>query len=59
MIYYITNYATKLETPTWKRIALAEEVMRLVQEQNNMDTQGSTNLLHRLLNKIGEVLQVF
>ena len=40
MIYYITNYATKLETPTWKRIALAEEVMRLVREENDMDRQS-------------------
>ena len=28
MIYYITNYATKLETPMWKRLALAAEVFR-------------------------------
>ena len=39
MMYYITsNYATTLETPTWKRIALAEEVMRLVREENDMDS---------------------
>jgi hypothetical protein len=36
MIYYITN-ATKFETPTWKRITLAEEVMRLIREENDMD----------------------
>ncbi|KAM4064299.1 ATP-dependent DNA helicase PIF1 [Hirsutella rhossiliensis] len=32
MVYYITNYATKLDTPMWKRIALAAEVARQLRE---------------------------
>ncbi|KJZ68022.1 hypothetical protein HIM_12587 [Hirsutella minnesotensis 3608] len=32
MVYYITNYATKLDTPMWKRIALASEVARQLRE---------------------------
>ncbi|XP_044714443.1 ATP-dependent DNA helicase PIF1 [Hirsutella rhossiliensis] len=32
MVYYITNYATKLDTPMWKRIALATEVARQLRE---------------------------
>ncbi|KJZ68102.1 hypothetical protein HIM_12507 [Hirsutella minnesotensis 3608] len=32
MVYYITNYATKLDTPMWKRIALAAEVARHIRE---------------------------
>jgi len=30
IIYYITNYATKFETLIWKRIALAEEILRVI-----------------------------
>ncbi|KAM4064306.1 PIF1 protein [Hirsutella rhossiliensis] len=29
MVYYITNYATKLDTPMWKRIALTEVARQL------------------------------
>ncbi|XP_044714563.1 PIF1-like helicase domain-containing protein [Hirsutella rhossiliensis] len=32
MVYYITNYATKLDTPMWRRIALATEVARQLRE---------------------------
>ncbi|KAH6959940.1 hypothetical protein BKA56DRAFT_561657, partial [Ilyonectria sp. MPI-CAGE-AT-0026] len=32
MVFYITNYATKLDTPMWKRIALAAEVLRQLSE---------------------------
>jgi hypothetical protein len=35
IIYYTTNYATKLETPTWKRAALALEVL-----QYNFDNES-------------------
>jgi len=31
IIYYITNYAIKLKTPIWKRIALAEEIFRVIE----------------------------
>ena len=38
MIYYITNYATKLESPTWKRIALAEEILRVIEAEETTYT---------------------
>ncbi|KAI0198723.1 hypothetical protein F4808DRAFT_462484 [Astrocystis sublimbata] len=28
MVFYITNYATKLNTPMWKRLVLAAEVLQ-------------------------------
>jgi len=28
MIYYVTNYATKLQTPMWRRLAVAKEVQQ-------------------------------
>lgn len=28
MVYYITNYATKLDTPMWRRIVHAADVLR-------------------------------
>ncbi|XP_044714515.1 PIF1 protein [Hirsutella rhossiliensis] len=44
MVYYITNYATKLETPMWKRIALAAEVARQLREAGGtrLRTPGPT-----------------
>ncbi|KAH8743149.1 hypothetical protein F5883DRAFT_477354, partial [Diaporthe sp. PMI_573] len=32
MVFYITNYATKLDTPMWRRIAHAAEVFRQLRE---------------------------
>jgi hypothetical protein len=32
MVFYITNYATKLDTPMWKRIVLAAEVFQQLSE---------------------------
>ncbi|PVH90212.1 hypothetical protein DM02DRAFT_683692 [Periconia macrospinosa] len=32
MVFYITNYATKLDTPMWKRIVFAAEVFRQLSE---------------------------
>jgi hypothetical protein len=26
IVYYVTNYATKIEDPTWKRVAVAAEL---------------------------------
>lgn len=42
MVYYITNYATKLDTPVWKRIALAAEVARQLSE-SNQSTSNAPN----------------
>jgi hypothetical protein len=38
MIYYITNYATKLSTPTWKRLFLGASVM-----ESLWGSQGATD----------------
>jgi hypothetical protein len=35
MVYYITNYATKLETPMWKRLAIAQEYKILANEHSD------------------------
>ncbi|KAJ6436144.1 c2h2 type zinc finger domain-containing protein [Purpureocillium lavendulum] len=35
MVYYITNYATKLDTPMWKRLALAADVARQLRESGS------------------------
>jgi hypothetical protein len=32
MVFYITNYATKLDTPMWKRLAFAADVLRQLRE---------------------------
>ncbi|KJZ74444.1 hypothetical protein HIM_06040 [Hirsutella minnesotensis 3608] len=36
MVFYITNYATKLDTPMWRRIAHAADVSRLDQFHKNL-----------------------
>ncbi|QLI65333.1 uncharacterized protein G6M90_00g006650 [Metarhizium brunneum] len=36
MLYYITNYATKLDTPMWKRLALAADVFSSDSFANNL-----------------------
>ncbi|EXK77373.1 hypothetical protein FOQG_17914 [Fusarium oxysporum f. sp. raphani 54005] len=46
LIYYVTNYATKVEEPVWKRIVAAKELIRLLgdgkaRSQLN-DTRSST-----------------
>ncbi|KJZ68118.1 hypothetical protein HIM_12488 [Hirsutella minnesotensis 3608] len=40
MVYYITNYATKLDTPMWKRIALASEVARQLREAGGPNSRA-------------------
>ncbi|KAF9767527.1 hypothetical protein IL306_015295, partial [Fusarium sp. DS 682] len=32
MVFYITNYATKLDTPMWKRLVFAADVLRQLRE---------------------------
>ncbi|KAK7403825.1 hypothetical protein QQX98_010396 [Neonectria punicea] len=41
MVFYITNYATKLDTPMWKRIVLAAEVLRQLRESDVPSRQVS------------------
>lgn len=45
LIYYVTNYATKVEDPVWKRAVAAKEVRRLVgngkgDQLNNNQSRG-------------------
>ena len=35
MLFYITNYATKLETPMWKRLAIAQEYKMLADQHSD------------------------
>ncbi|KAJ3552042.1 hypothetical protein NPX13_g11212 [Xylaria arbuscula] len=41
MVFYITNYATKLDTPMWKRIVLAAQVFRQLHEAAVVRRQAS------------------
>jgi hypothetical protein len=42
LIYYICNYATKLNAPMWKRLAYAEELLELArQQQGEPDGPGA------------------
>jgi len=67
MIYYITNYTIKLESPTWKRIALAEEILRVIEaeeiiyasqpHEDNMEVTGNqvyikTSIVQRYYTKL-------
>jgi hypothetical protein len=38
MMYYITNYATKLNTPTWKRLFLGASVVESLREEEHRGT---------------------
>ncbi|KAK6829335.1 PIF1 protein [Apiospora arundinis] len=33
LMWYICNYATKLNAPMWKRLAIASEMLELVRQQ--------------------------
>ncbi|KAL8334052.1 hypothetical protein RB593_003629 [Gaeumannomyces tritici] len=37
LIYYVTNYATKVEDPVWKRIVAAKELVRLLDDGTTRD----------------------
>jgi len=41
MVYYITNYATKLDTPMWRRVVHAAEVRRQLRESADVRRQAS------------------
>ncbi|KAJ6437906.1 ATP-dependent DNA helicase pfh1 [Purpureocillium lavendulum] len=45
MVFYITNYATKLDTPMWRRIAHAAEVFRQLREdaESRRDASAPAN----------------
>jgi hypothetical protein len=46
MLYYITNYATKLDTPMWKRLALAADVFRQLHQPPALMHQVSDSAQH-------------
>lgn len=37
LVFYVTNYATKVEDPGWKRIFAAKEVAQLLKRSENVD----------------------
>ncbi|KAM5529293.1 hypothetical protein FOXYSP1_17137 [Fusarium oxysporum f. sp. phaseoli] len=39
MVFYITNYATKLDTPMWKRLVFASDVLRQLRESASLGGQ--------------------
>jgi hypothetical protein len=41
MVFYITNYATKLDTPMWRRIVIAGEVLGQLHQSAHDTHQGS------------------
>jgi hypothetical protein len=44
-LYYVTNYATKLKTPMWRRLALGQEIQQGVGSESNprQETEAVTN----------------
>jgi hypothetical protein len=44
-LYYVTNYATKLQTPMWRRLALGQEIRQGVGTEGNSmhETEAVTN----------------
>lgn len=46
MVYYITNYATKLDAPMWKRLALAAEVARQLRESAGTSSRTRDHAQH-------------
>jgi hypothetical protein len=46
LIYYLCNYATKLNAPMWKRLAYAEELLDLArQQQGEPDEPGASSAM--------------
>ncbi|KAL8284658.1 hypothetical protein RB597_008496 [Gaeumannomyces tritici] len=37
LVYYVTNYATKVEDPVWKRVVAAKELVRLLDDGTTRD----------------------
>jgi hypothetical protein len=54
LIYYICNYATKLNAPMWKRLAYAEELLELARQQ-----QGEADELGGAVSAMGEATRTF
>ena len=57
IVYYLTNYATKVEDPAWKRAAAAAEIFRdmgtvIVDDNNNAATSALNNKSRQFLMRI-------
>lgn len=57
--YYVTNYATKIEDPTWKRVAAAAELFHILDKskaESPAQTTGSRSEDYRTQNKTRQFL---
>ncbi|KAM3449851.1 hypothetical protein NHJ6243_009907 [Beauveria neobassiana] len=54
IVYYVTNYATKVEDPMWKRVAAASELFPVVQESGteNPGQNKTRQFLMRVASRI-------
>ena len=57
IVYYVTNYATKVEDPSWKRAAAAAEIFRdmgtaLPDSQPNSETDALRNKTRQFLMRV-------
>lgn len=41
LVFYVTNYATKVEDPVWKRIVAAKDVAQLLRSRESVDQGGA------------------
>lgn len=41
LVYYVTNYATKVEDPVWKRVVAAKELIRLLGDDGTGDQSSN------------------
>ncbi|KAG6979113.1 hypothetical protein FocnCong_v010858 [Fusarium oxysporum f. sp. conglutinans] len=41
LVYYVTNYATKVEDPVWKRVVAAKELIRLLGDDSTGDQSSN------------------
>ncbi|XP_044714587.1 PIF1-like helicase domain-containing protein [Hirsutella rhossiliensis] len=53
LVYYVTNYATKVEDPTWKRVAAAAELLPVVSAGSQPGAGDDTRqFLMRVANRV-------
>jgi len=59
IVYYVTNYATKVEDPTWKRVAAAAELFHTIDKsrtESPTQTMGSQHEGDHIQNKTRQFL---
>ena len=42
IVYYVMNYATKVEDPTWKRVAVVAELFHILDKSKPMENPAQT-----------------